>query len=224
MTSGQPPDCHDRPAAGAMLGDGLDGIRRAARIEAAGPAEHRGYQFLVDPKDRDEHDFHCCTPAVRRSDVRTASSRARYGTAVTSGVAVMTRSTSPSGAAASTAARSRRFTRFRVVADPTRRPTASPSRTPEPGGAGAAYTVTPSRRALRPSSRTRRNAAAPESERRRVIGCVCQAERRARPLSRLLFRIARPARVFIRALNPCLRLRLRLLGWNVRFVNSPSSK
>lgn len=45
-----------------------------------------------------------------------------------------------------------------------------------------------------------------------------QADKRARPLSRLAFRIARPARVFMRARNPCLRLRRRLFGWYVRLV------
>ena len=45
------------------------------------------------------------------------------------------------------------------------------------------------------------------------------AERRSRPLARLLARIARPARVRMRARKPCLRARRRLLGWNVRFMS-----
>jgi hypothetical protein len=45
-----------------------------------------------------------------------------------------------------------------------------------------------------------------------------QAERRVRPLSRRDFSTARPPRVLIRARKPCLRLRRRLLGWNVRFT------
>ncbi len=44
------------------------------------------------------------------------------------------------------------------------------------------------------------------------------AERRERPLSRRAFRIARPARVFMRARKPCLRLRRRVFGWNVLLV------
>lgn len=44
------------------------------------------------------------------------------------------------------------------------------------------------------------------------------AEIRSRPLARRLARIARPARVRIRARKPCLRARRRLLGWNVRFI------
>jgi hypothetical protein len=41
-------------------------------------------------------------------------------------------------------------------------------------------------------------------------------------LSRLALRIARPARVFMRARNPCLRLRRRLFGWYVRLVTGSS--
>ncbi len=41
---------------------------------------------------------------------------------------------------------------------------------------------------------------------------VDQAERRARPLARRDFSTARPARVLMRARNPCLRARRRLLG------------
>lgn len=34
--------------------------------------------------------------------------------------------------------------------------------------------------------------------------------------------MARPARVFIRARNPCFLFRLRVFGWNVRFVTGTS--
>lgn len=44
------------------------------------------------------------------------------------------------------------------------------------------------------------------------------ALRRLRPLARRERRTARPPRVAVRARNPCLRARLRLLGWNVRFT------
>jgi hypothetical protein len=40
-----------------------------------------------------------------------------------------------------------------------------------------------------------------------------QADRRVRPLSRRALMIERPARVRIRARNPCLRARRRVLGW-----------
>jgi len=49
------------------------------------------------------------------------------------------------------------------------------------------------------------------------------ALRRLRPLSRRLLRTDRPALVDILNLNPCLRERLRLLGWNVRFVDMSTS-
>jgi hypothetical protein len=46
-----------------------------------------------------------------------------------------------------------------------------------------------------------------------------QAESRVRPFNRRFFSSARPARVCIRWRNPCFLLRLRLLGWNVRFTH-----
>jgi hypothetical protein len=39
-----------------------------------------------------------------------------------------------------------------------------------------------------------------------------------RPLARRALRMARPARVFMRARKPCLRARRRLFGWYVRFT------
>lgn len=45
-----------------------------------------------------------------------------------------------------------------------------------------------------------------------------QALSRERPLARRRRMIVRPARVRMRWRNPCLRLRRRLLGWNVRFI------
>ena len=49
------------------------------------------------------------------------------------------------------------------------------------------------------------------------------ALKRLRPLSLRLLRTARPAFVAIRDLKPCFRERLRLLGWNVRFVDMSTS-
>jgi hypothetical protein len=40
-----------------------------------------------------------------------------------------------------------------------------------------------------------------------------------RPLDRRFAKIARPARVRMRARKPCLRARRRLLGWKVRFIS-----
>ena len=50
------------------------------------------------------------------------------------------------------------------------------------------------------------------------VGPPCsQADRRVRPLPRRAARMARPARVRMRVLKPCVRARRRLLGWKVRF-------
>ena len=46
----------------------------------------------------------------------------------------------------------------------------------------------------------------------------CQTVRRLRPLARRAFNTCRPAFVAIRARKPCVRLRFRLLGWNVLFI------
>ncbi len=50
-----------------------------------------------------------------------------------------------------------------------------------------------------------------------------QVARRLRPLRRRPARIARPARVRMRRRKPCVLLRLRLFGWNVRLLtrNTP---
>ena len=45
---------------------------------------------------------------------------------------------------------------------------------------------------------------------------------RARPFLRRAARIARPARVRIRNLNPCVLARCRLFGWNVRLLTCGS--
>ena len=44
------------------------------------------------------------------------------------------------------------------------------------------------------------------------------ADKRLRPFARRLFSTARPPGVAIRALNPWVRLRFKLLGWNVLFI------
>jgi hypothetical protein len=46
-----------------------------------------------------------------------------------------------------------------------------------------------------------------------------QAVKRLRPLARRRAISARPALVRIRERKPCLRLRRRLLGWKVRFID-----
>jgi hypothetical protein len=51
---------------------------------------------------------------------------------------------------------------------------------------------------------------------------VCQADSSTRPLRRRAERMARPARVRMRVRKPCVRLRRRLLGWNVRLLTGLS--
>jgi hypothetical protein len=49
-----------------------------------------------------------------------------------------------------------------------------------------------------------------------------QAESLCRPLARRDFKMARPARVFIRWRKPCFLARRRLFGWKVRFTHASS--
>src|SRR5699024_7267703 len=52
----------------------------------------------------------------------------------------------------------------------------------------------------------------------RIVSGSPQAESSARPLARRAFRMARPARVRMRARKPCFLARRRLFGWNVRLL------
>src|SRR5699024_4594202 len=52
----------------------------------------------------------------------------------------------------------------------------------------------------------------------RIVSGPPQAESSARPLERRAFRMARPARVRIRARKPCFLALRRLFGWNVRLL------
>src|SRR5680860_50450 len=56
-------------------------------------------------------------------------------------------------------------------------------------------------------------------QRPEIVAVGCQAVMRARPLLRRDLMMARPARVRIRILKPCLRFRRRVLGWKVRFID-----
>jgi hypothetical protein len=66
-----------------------------------------------------------------------------------------------------------------------------------------------------PHPRGRGQHRSPPSSRRRSAG---QALTRARPLRRRAAMMARPARVRMRSLNPCVLARRRLFGWNVRLL------
>src|SRR5699024_2209385 len=52
----------------------------------------------------------------------------------------------------------------------------------------------------------------------RIVSGPPQAESSARPLERRAFRMARPARVRMRARKPCFLALRRLFGWNVRLL------
>ncbi len=79
---------------------------------------------------------------------------------------------------------------------------------PARGGHGARLILSPE--PARPSKRA--------AKRRRR-----QAESFARPRRRRAFKMAWPARVDMRCRKPCFRARLRLFGWNVRFILLSSS-
>jgi hypothetical protein len=56
------------------------------------------------------------------------------------------------------------------------------------------------------------------------IGRAAQAASRLRPLRRRADRMERPARVRMRRRKPCVLLRLRLFGWNVRLLIAAISR
>jgi hypothetical protein len=128
----------------------------------------------------------------------------------------------PAGVSATRAAarcRKRRFTRLRVTAFPTAPLTTKPMR--GPSSRSTAWTTSVGRLA-----RTPRRVVRWKSFERRirndrgntVVGRPGQADSRVRPLRRRAEMMARPARVRIRRRKPWVRLRRRLLGWNVRLL------
>ena len=157
-----------------------------------------------------------------RSESRSAH---RAGSAAARGSARTTTST-PAGVPQHERAarcRSRRLTRLRVTAFPTRstdheadaRDASARARQPAWTTAWADSLVRPawSSAGSPPScafSSNRGNTV--------VVQARCQADSSARPLRRRAARMARPARVRIRRRKPWVRLRRRLLGWNVRLL------
>ena len=170
------------------------------------------------------------------------SSRTSSGTVAARGRARTTmsiRRSSPTGVSATCAAarcRRRRLTRLRVTALPTAPLTTNPMRGPDwtlgsldpasldPASSGAcmAWTISVGLLALSPRLVVRRKSfeLCILSNRGNTMGLRhgCQADRRVRPLRRRAEMIARPARVRIRRRKPWVRLRRRLLGWNVRLL------
>jgi hypothetical protein len=133
------------------------------------------------------------------------------------------------GMRAAARCRKRRLTRLRVTAFPTAPLTTKPTRGPSPrcpssrrpSSRRTAWTTSVGRLTRSPRLVVRR-----KSFERRILndrGNIrsidhTQADRRARPLRRRAEIIARPARVRIRKRKPWVRLRRRLLGWNVRLL------
>lgn len=110
--------------------------------------------------------------------------------------------------------------RLRTTALPTFLETTKPTRTcPVSDSADAprlACTTTVGRPARTPSRTVASNCL--DERIRNGAGSTCQADSSERPLRRRAERIARPARVFMRARKPWVRERRRLLGWNVRLL------
>jgi len=110
-------------------------------------------------------------------------------------------------------------TRLRTTAGPTERPTTCQARAGRSDSDHRAWTTTVRAGARVPARITIRKSV--DRRMRRGAGSTDdpdQAEMRVRPLPRRAARIPRPARVLIRARNPCVRARRRLFGWNVRFM------
>ena len=217
------------------------GHRRQAEGRAAGViAAHRPQQGThrepIEPNQADEkpaqrrlRDPQCQQPAAprlghaarrprdltghpstrRRVDPRSARSSVDDAVAA-AGRALMMR-VSPGGRSPmspATIPRRRRDTRCRTTDPPTPLETTRPSRgAPTPDD--WAWTTTVRLPARRPSLITRLKSA---RRRTRCAAGSTQAERRSRPLERRADRIARPARVRIRARKPCVLARRRLFG------------
>lgn len=115
--------------------------------------------------------------------------------------------------------RNRRLTRLRVTALPicfeTTKPTSGCPRSAS-GSCRLAWTTTLGRPARTPFRIVQANCR--DDRIRNGAGSITQADSSARPLRRRAARMARPARLLIRARKPWVRERRRLLGWNVRLL------
>ena len=120
--------------------------------------------------------------------------------------------------------RKRHLTRLRVTAFPTAPLTTKPTRVPSsrcPSSQCTAWTTSVGR-----LTRIPRLVVCRKSMELRILNDrgnmrsidQAHADRRARPLRRRAEMMARPARVRIRRRKPWVRLRRRLLGWNVRLL------
>ena len=93
-----------------------------------------------------------------------------------------------------------------MTAGPTARPMANATR----GGTAWRFVQVAAPQRLGPGATTM---TAQSLELTSLVDPADQADRRVRPLSRRALRMDRPARVRMRARNPCLRARRRVFGW-----------
>ena len=226
MAAQQPPTGQPAALDGAMHRDGAERIGRAARVIAANVAVERADHQPIRLQKSDEQPLHvrgrsarrskALAHAPRRSELNTAGDltergSARTTTSVPAGVV---------GIRSAAKCRSRRRTRFRTCALPIALDTTNPTRTRVSGTRSACNTKVG--RVTRTPDRMVRWKSA-ERVIRAFLGSTgvvdwFQAESFSRPLRRRAATMARPARVRIRRRNPCVRLRRRLLGWNVRLL------
>jgi len=228
VAAGQPAQAHPAAAKDTIAVHRLLCVSRTRGGETAVGAQEWAEQVAVGANQEDDEAAHwrrCCphraVRAARKRGLsqpstppRTRRTRSRPFTS-----AAWVRKNS----------RARRLMRFRSTARRTQRfGTARPKRACSHPLATEMSTKGPA--ALRqPSAKARLNSAGRVIRWRRAKPALrgagampCsrrQADSRARPLARRAFRIRRPPLVAIRARKPCVRARLILLGWNVRFMS-----
>ncbi len=207
-------------------------IVRARRVVATDRPEQRADRPLVQLDQRKQWILHRAPLPSSRSRAASRSRASCSWDASPEPGNARTTTRLPGGSTdrrSRTRWRSCRFTRVRTTAPPTALLTTKPARAGKALSPGACGSGSPLRmwttRSGRPALRPRRTAAANSSRRlsRCSVGSTSQpvrnqADRRARPLPRRDARIARPARVRIRSLNPWVLARRRLFGWKVRLL------
>ena len=226
MAAQQPPAGQPAALGGAMHRDGAQRVRRAARVVATDVAVERADHQPVRLQKTDEKPLHALDRSARRpralvqapgrSELNAAGDVAERGSARTT-------TSVPAGVVGSRSAtrcRSRRRTRFRTTALPMPLDTTKPTKTRVSRTRSACRTKV-GRLTRTPDRMVRWKSA--ERVIRAFLGSTgvvdwFQAESFVRPLRRRAATMARPARVRIRRRKPCVRLRRRLLGWNVRLL------
>ncbi len=228
MATGDPACCQPAAMCRTVPLNGLECVGRARGVIAADLPVDRTDQRAVHPQHcYQKVPHHRNAPSPRRQPVRSS---ARIGAGAVAALLVARITVRPGASSPRCSlmrCRNRRFTRFRTTAGPTDLPTANPTSTVPPWSSPRWWTTTvdaarrwPRRVARWKSTARRRRCAAGSTSVRRP-----QVASRLRPLRRRPAKMARPARVRIRRRKPCVLLRLRLLGWNVRLLtrNTPGS-